>query len=193
VSPDLANNALSLYLARPFSRVEYVLGKMSVLIVLMSLMTWVPGLLLFGLQGYLEGGGWAQDNARMAWGFFLGSWVWILLLSLLALALSAWVKWKPAAGALVFGVFFVAAAFGATINAVQRTTWGSLFNIGYLVGSVWVQLMEGATRTTNGAVFFRVPIGEELPLGWCWFALFLLAGACLYMLARKIRGAEVVR
>jgi ABC-2 type transport system permease protein len=193
VSPDLANNALSLYLARPFSRVEYVLGKMSVLIVLMSVMTWVPGLLLYGLQGYLEGGGWAQDNARIAWGFFLGSWVWIILLSLLALALSAWVKWKPAAGALVFGVFFVAAAFGATINAVQRTSWGSLLNIGYLVGSVWVQLMEGATRSTNGAVFFRVPIGEELPLGWCWFALLLLAGACLYMLARKIRGAEVVR
>ena len=34
VSPDLANNALPLYLARPFSRVEYVLGKMSVLLVL---------------------------------------------------------------------------------------------------------------------------------------------------------------
>jgi ABC-2 type transport system permease protein len=193
ISPDLANNALSLYLARPFSRVEYVFGKMSVLMVLMSLMTWVPGLLLFGLQAYLEGGGWAQDNARIAWGLFFGSWVWIVVLSLLALALSAWVKWKPAAGALVFGVFFVAAAFGATINGVQRTNWGSLFNIGYLVGSVWVQLMEGVSRTTNGAVFFRVPQGEELPIGWCWFALLVLAAACLYMLARKIRGAEVVR
>src|SRR3982750_4230212 len=42
VSPDLANNALSLYLARPFSRAEYVLGKMWILLVLMSLMTWVP-------------------------------------------------------------------------------------------------------------------------------------------------------
>ena len=193
ISPDLSNNALSLYLARPFSRVEYVLGKMSVLMILMSLMTWVPGLLLFGLQAYLEGGGWAHDNARIAWGFFFGSWVWIVLLSLLALALSAWVKWKPAAGALVFGVFFVAAAFGATINGVQRTNWGSLFNIGYLVGSIWVRLMEGATRTTNGAVFFRVPQGEELPIGWCWFALLALAAVCLYMLARKIRGAEVVR
>ncbi len=62
VSPDLANNALSLYLARPFSRVEYVLGKMSVLVILMSLMTWVPGLLLFGLQGYLEGWDWMTAN-----------------------------------------------------------------------------------------------------------------------------------
>jgi hypothetical protein len=64
VSPDLANNALSLYLARPFSRVEYVLGKMSVLAILMSLMTWMPGLLLFGLQGYLEG--WLDARQRCA-------------------------------------------------------------------------------------------------------------------------------
>jgi ABC-2 type transport system permease protein len=193
VSPDLANNALSLYLARPFSRVEYVLGKMSVLVILLSLMTWVPGLLLFGLQGYLEGWQWVHDNVRFAWAIFLGAWIWILVLSLLALALSAWVKWKPAAGALMFGVFFVGAAFGAIVNGIQRTTWGYLFNIGYVIGSVWVQLFEGAAKTTSGAVFFRVPQGEELPM-WCsWAALAGLCGICLYMLARKIRGMEVVR
>ena len=72
VSPDLANNGLSLYLARPFSRVEYVLGKMSVLVILASLMTWVPGLLLFALQGYMEGWQWMVDNARLA-GFAAGA------------------------------------------------------------------------------------------------------------------------
>jgi ABC-2 type transport system permease protein len=193
VSPDLANNALSLYLARPFSRLEYVFGKMTVLVLLMSLMTWVPCLLVFALQGYLEGGGWAADNARIAWGMFFGSWLWILLLSLLALALSAWVKWKPAAGGLVFGVYFVGAAFAAMINTVQRTDWGSLFDVGYLIGSVWTRLLEGATRTTDGPIFFRNPQGHELPIAACWVALFALGGACLYMLTRKIRGAEVVR
>src|SRR5580698_8741748 len=58
ISPDLANNALPLYLARPFSRAEYVLGKMAVLLILMSIMTWIPGLVLFVLQGYEEGAGW---------------------------------------------------------------------------------------------------------------------------------------
>ncbi len=65
VSPDLTNNALPLYLARPFSRAEYVLGKMTVLVTLLSAMTWVPGLLLFGLQAYLEGSTWARENARV--------------------------------------------------------------------------------------------------------------------------------
>ena len=113
---------------------------MTILVVLMSLMTWVPGLLLFGLQGYLEGWTWMQENSRLASGLFFGAWVWIMVLALLALALSAWVKWKPAAGALMFGVFFVAAGFGVTINGVQRTKWGHLLNISHLIGSVWVQM-----------------------------------------------------
>jgi len=193
ISPDLANNALALYLARPFSRSEYVLGKMTALLGLLSLMTWIPGLLLFGLETYLEGWNWMTEHARFASAIFIGAWIWILILALLALALSAWVKWKPAAGGLMFGVFFVAAGFGATINAVQRTTWGHLFNISYLIGSVWVRLFEGDNPTTSGAVFFRAPQGEVLPI-WCsWAALIALCMICLYMLRRKIRGMEVVR
>ncbi len=193
VTPDLANNGLALYLARPFSRSEYVLGKMSVLLILMSLMTWIPGLLLFALQGYLEGWTWVTEHSRYAWAMFLGSWIWILILALLALALSAWVKWKPAAGALMFGVFFVTAGFGAAINGIQRTKWGNLLNISNLIGAVWVNLFEGSNPDSTGAVFFRVARGEEIPLWCCWTALLTLCGICLYMLARKIRGMEVVR
>ena len=50
VSPDLVNGAMPLYLCRPFSRAEYVLGKMSVLIFLLSVVTWIPGLILFVIQ-----------------------------------------------------------------------------------------------------------------------------------------------
>jgi len=193
VSPDLANNALALYLARPFSRAEYVLGKMSVLLILMSFMTWIPSLLLFLLQGELEGWQWASDHMRLAYASFIAAWIWILILALLALALSAWVKWKPAAGALMFGVFFVAAGFGAVINGVQRTNWGQIFNISYLIGSVWVHLFEGGANTTGGAIFFRAGRDESIPL-WCsWAALIALCCVCLYMLARKIRGMEVIR
>ena len=193
VSPDLLNGGLPLYLSRPFSRVEYVVGKMLILVTLLSLMTWVPGLALFGLQGYLEGWAWVTANARIAVAFFAGSWIWILLTSLLALALSAWVKWKPAAGALMFGLFFAASAFGGVVNLVQHTRWGHLMQIGNLVGTVWVALFEGAHPTTTGAVFFRITPGEEMPVWSACAVLLGMAGMCLYMLARKIRGAEVVR
>ena len=193
VSPDLTNGGLALYLARPFSRTEYVVGKMLVLLILLSLMTWVPGLLLFGLEGYLEGWSWMTTNIRLATGLFFSAWIWILLICLLALALSAWVKWKPAAGALMFGIFFVAAGFGTAVDVVQNTRWGHLMQISAVVGTVWSYLFEGDNPTTSGAIFFRTTPGEELPLWSCCVVLLLLAGACLYMLAKKIRGAEVVR
>ena len=192
VSPDLANNALPLYLARPFSRAEYVLGKLSVLLILMSIMTWIPGLLLFILQASLEGNGWFGQNLRIAGALFFGAWIWILLLSLLALALSAWVKWKPMAGGLLFGVFFVAAGFGGAINGIMRTQWGNLLNLSHLIGAVWASLFEQPMHRGTGAVFFRVH-GDETPIWCCWVALLAICGFCLYLLSRKIRGAEVVR
>jgi hypothetical protein len=93
----------------------------------------------------------------------------------------------------MFGVFFVGSAFGAVINGVQRTRWGNLFNVGHLIGVVWEQLFEGSQRTNSGAVFFRAAQDDALPLWTCWMALAALSLACLYMLARKIRGAEVIR
>src|SRR5436305_14266003 len=80
ISPDLRNNGLPLYLSRPFSRTEYVLGKMSVLAILLSAITWVPGMLLLLLQGYLEGAGWLARNWRITFGVLVGSWLWIVYL-----------------------------------------------------------------------------------------------------------------
>ena len=191
ISPDLSHNGLPLYLARPFSRAEYVLGKMSVLVGLMSLMTWIPGVLLFALQGYLEGWSWASEHIRIAWALFAAAWIWILVLTLLSLALSAWVKWRPVAGALLFGVFFVAAGFGVSINAVMRTRWGHLINLSYLVGTVWNGLF--GLQPGDGAVFFGVPVREDISVTACIAVLAAMCLFCLYLLTLKIRGAEVVR
>jgi len=193
VSPDLANNALPLYLSRPFSRTEYVLGRMSIIVILLSLMTWIPGLLLFLLQSYLEGWAWFTANMRLAFALLAGSLIWIALLGLMSLAVSAWVKWKPIAGGLLFGIFFVAAGFGEAINAVLRTKWGHLINVSHLVGTVWLSLFEEPMRRGSGAVFFRVFPEEEIPVWMCWLSLFGMCLFCLWLLGKKIRGVEIVR
>ena len=79
VARDLRNNALPLYLCLPSLRAEYVLGKMAVLLILLSAMTWVPQLLLFAFQAYLEGATWFFANLWIATAIFMGSIVWILL------------------------------------------------------------------------------------------------------------------
>src|SRR6266567_2609631 len=66
ISPDLANGALPLYFCRPFSRAEYVAGKMSALAVLLSQITLVPGLVLFLVQASLAGRHWLAENFWIA-------------------------------------------------------------------------------------------------------------------------------
>lgn len=182
VSPDLRNNGLPLYLSRPFSRSEYVLGKMSVLLILLSAITWIPGLLLFLFQGYLEGAGWIGRNLSIAFAIFAGSWAWILFLSLLALAVSAWVKWKPVARIAIFVLFFVTMGFGNAINEILNTWWGTLLSGWYVIGSIWSNL-------------FGVPDGDGFlpPPAAAWAALVAGCVLCLWLLSRRIRAYEVVR
>ena len=62
IAPDLANNALPLYFCRPLSRTEYVLGRACVIFFILSFMTWIPGLVIFGIETSLSGAGWAWDH-----------------------------------------------------------------------------------------------------------------------------------
>ncbi len=180
ISPDLANGALPLYFCRPFSRAEYVLGKSSVLAILLSQITWVPGLILFAMQGGLAGTSWTWSNLWIAGSLILSSLIWIAILSLLAMALSAWVKWRIVAGALLLGVMFFGAGFAQAINAVMRTDSGHFFNVAYLMGTVWNAL-------------FQVDSRHAIPVAQAWIALLIYCGICLWLLMRKVRAYEVIR
>jgi ABC-2 type transport system permease protein len=180
VSPDLVNNALPLYFCRPFSRTEYVVGKMSVLMFLLSTITWIPGLILFGIQSSLAGWEWTLANLWIAGAIVLGMLVWCIVLSLIAMAVSAWVRWKVAAGALILGVFFAGAGFGVAINSVMRTRYGSLIDlaqVNYIVRSP----------------MFHLDSSSGVALSDAWMALAGACALCLWLLSRKIRAFEVVR
>jgi ABC-2 type transport system permease protein len=189
VSPDLTNNALPLYLCRPFSRVEYVIGKLAVLFYLLSMVTWIPDLILFALQAELEGSGWWSANLWIARAIVIGSLLWILVQSLLALALSAWVKWRIAASGLMFAIFFVAAGFGETFNVVLRTYWGHTINLAYMVNVVLANLFGVPQSVTFG----RRMVVDPLPLGTAWAVLIGVCVFCVLLLNRRLRAREVVR
>jgi ABC-2 type transport system permease protein len=191
VSPDLTNNALPLYLSRPFSRTDYVLGKMSVLLILQSCVTWIPLVLLFLLEGNLAGSQWVTANARILIACLVGSWIWILVLALLAMAVSAWVRWKAVAGALLFGTFMVGAGFGAIIKQIFITRWGDLFNLQLLIKVIWEWLFTGAQPEATDYVR-GVEVGQ-LPVWSAWLTLAVFCGLCLLLLARKIKAYEVIR
>ena len=180
ISPDLANGALPLYFCRPFSRAEYVLGKASVLAILLSEITWVPGLVLFAVQASLAGSSWTWNHLWIVSSLLLSSFLWIAILSLLAMALSAWVKWRIVAGALLLAVLFFGGGFGQAINAVMRTQSGHFIDIVYLIGTVWTSL-------------FRIDNDRGMSSSAAWIALLIYCGICLALLVRKVRAYEVVK
>lgn len=186
ISRDLSNNALPLYLCRPFSRAEYVIGKMSVLLILISLITWVPGEILYLFQSYLEGAGWFASNLWIAAAIFFGSWTWILLLALLSVTISAWVKWRLAASAAIFGLFIISNVIGMMVDNVLRTRWGSIFNLTVIMKTIEDSLF----RQPNS---MGLPPWMVLPTSAAWIALAAFSAMCLFLLTRKVRAYEVVR
>jgi len=180
VSPDVTNNAMPLYLSRPFTRTEYVLGRMSVLMYLIAWISWIPGLVLFGIQANMAGWDWTRDHLWIAWGVFAGMFAWSVILSLIALAISAWVRWKIAAGGAILAVFFVGAGFGAVINNVMRTRNGALIDLTQMMATAWGQLL-------------RYDSGNGISALQAWTSLAMASAICLWLLSKKVRAFEVVK
>ena len=189
VSPDLMHNALPLYLSRPISRTEYVLGKAAVLAVLLSAITWVPGLLLYFMQVGMSDAAWFRDYWWVGGAIVLASLVWIALLTLVSLAISAWVRWRIVATAFTFAFFLLPTAMGQIINIVLQTRWGSLLDIIYLNNRVWGALFRQETTAARGLLTGLQP----LPLPLVWGMLAALCALSIWMLNQRLRAREVVR
>jgi ABC-2 type transport system permease protein len=200
VSRDLRNNALPLYLCRPFSRTEYVIGKMSVLLILLSLVTWIPQLILFFFQSYLEGFTWFKDNLWIASSIVIASVFWILLLALLTQTISALVKWRVVASGALVALFLIPSAFGLFINEVFNTLWGNAISLIATIRNVTSGLFGTFERVSEirrvrgfeGTVVREIVLMEP-PLWLSWTMLFLLCAVCLALLSWRVKAYEVVK
>jgi len=179
IAPDLANNALPLYLSRPLSRPEYVLAKLLVLTGLLSLVSLAPALLLFLLQTGMGGWSWISANWTLGGGVMAGFLIWILLASVVALASSAYVRWRLVAGGLVLGFFFVLSGVAQMVNMVFRVSWGALLDPYRASYRIWCSLLG-------------VDPPEGLGLTESAVALVVMALLLVLVLERKLRPVEVV-
>jgi ABC-type transport system involved in multi-copper enzyme maturation permease subunit len=187
IAGDLTNGALPLFLSRPFTRADYVLGKLAVLGLLLSAVTWVPCLLLFGLQAGLARGGWIWSHLWMIIPIVLCSAIWILMLSLLSLAVSAWVKLRIVATGVIFISFFVPTGLGEMFNAIMGTYWGRLLNFSDMFRLI---LVNGFRERTG-------PLGSpgwnEIPVPAAWAVLIFVCLLSLVILNARLRARETVR
>ena len=179
VAPDLANNALPLYFSRPLSRLDYVLARLLVLAGLLALVTWIPGLLLFGIQVGMAGWSWLAANWTLGAAVFAGFFLWSLLLGLVAMASSAYVRWRIIAGALVLAFFFVLSGAAQLIKEVTGAEWALAIDPGEAMLRIWSVMLGVELKPGPGALECAVSLGVMTIL-LCW------------VLERKLRPVEVV-
>lgn len=180
VAPDLSDGAMPLLLSRPISRTGYVVGKLAILGLLLSPVTWIGSALFVGLHGLLRGPAWWQEHFRILLGHLLGHGVWIVVICLLSVAISVWVRYRWFARALLLGQLFVLAAFAHLFNALLRTRLGTVLDLGELLTIVVTNLFG-----------LQMPSGT-LPVWAAWLVLMLVCVVSVVVLARKVRAHEVI-
>lgn len=180
ISADVSNNALGIILAHPIDRREYVLGKAAVVFVLLSPITWIPGLLAFGLQAVLAGWPWTVENLRIPAAFFVGHILWILVITMLCLAVSAWIRLAAFSRGVLLAIFIISAVVGRLINAVTRSSIGDLFHLPRAIESIVMR-------------FFDADPPSTLPWPASWLTLALVVLGALWILNLKLRAVQEVK
>ena len=138
-------------------------------------------LTLFCIEATQSGLSWAWEHLSFAEGILVGSFLWISFLALLALALSAWVRWKLIAGALLLGVMFFTSGFAAAFNAVLDTKKGSYLDPAALLTAIYGRFF--------GLSHVQAGIGTAGAIA----SYAVICGFCIFLLSRKVRAFEVVR
>ncbi|HEY3121592.1 MAG TPA: hypothetical protein VGL15_13270 [Vicinamibacteria bacterium] len=182
IANDLRTGAILVYLSRPLTRRDYVLGKLGVLLALNLMVTLVPGLLLYAIALSLA----AEQFVKLelAWigpAIVLHSVVIALALSLVALAISSLSK-----NARVAGFAFVGLLVGLEVaQAVLR-------NIYHRPESALLSL-QADLRAIGAALFGNTERWLRFPWPYAAMVLIAVAIACLATLRARVRAVEIVR
>ncbi len=182
IANDLRTGAILVYLSRPLTRRDYVLGKLGVLLALNLSVTLIPGLLLYLIAVALAPEQFAKWS--LAWigpAIALQSLVLSLVFSLLALATSALSR-----NIRVAGLTFFLLVFGP--ESVRRV-------LGWLYDRPESALIsvQASLQSLGNALFGITDRALQLP--WAYPALVLLAVilGCLAILRARVRAVEIVQ
>src|SRR5207247_2339727 len=114
LAKDRRANALQIYLSKPLSRAEYILGKLAILMTFLLLITWVPAIVLLIVQVMFSGNfTFFRNNIFLFPAITLFSFIYVVMVSASMLALSSLSNSSRYVGILYTAlVFFTKALYG---------------------------------------------------------------------------------
>ena len=180
ISNDRRANALQIYLSKPLTRAEYVLGKFVILFTFLMLVTWLPALLLLLLQGAFAGSfTFLRQNLHLVPAITLFSLVQTLVATISMLALSSMSNSSRFVAIMYAGIVLFTDAMFAAVRGILGTS-----------GMSWLSVP--ATLAQVGDAIFRVKLRYDTPAVVSFVVVLAIVAVSLSVLERKVRGVEVV-
>jgi len=180
IANDRRANALQIYLSKPLTRVEYVFGKLAVLVAFLLLVTWVPAIALLFVQIMFSGSfQFVLDNAFLFPAITLFSFIQVSAVAMAMLALSSLSNSSRFVGILYAALIFFSQAIYGVMLLITRNS-----------GLAWLSMPSNLAQI--GDAIFGLPLRYRMPVPVALLAVAALVGASIYILERRVRGVEVV-
>jgi ABC-2 type transport system permease protein len=181
IADDRRANALQLYLSKPLTRTEYIIGKLVTLVVFLLGITLLPTFLLLLLQILFAGSlAFVRANLYLIPAITLFSLLEALLSATVLLALSSLSNSRRFVSIMYAGAVFFTGAMSAALRNITGST-------------AWAWLSPASTLGVIGDAVFR--IGNRSPDIPPWVAVVVVLAlivASAVVLERRVRGVEVV-
>jgi hypothetical protein len=180
IANDRRARALQVYLSKPLARMEYVGGKLAVLVVYLAAVTVVPGLLLLVMQVVFAGDlAFVRANSGLVPAIVLASALRIFVPALTMLALSSLSSSPRYVAVMYTGAIFFSEAIYGVLRAVTGST-----------RVAWVSITGNIQVVTD--LIFQQPPRYDTPAAVSILVLLALVTLSISVLERQVRGVEVV-
>jgi ABC-2 type transport system permease protein len=182
IANDLRTGAILVYLSRPLTRRDYVLGKLGVLMLLNLSVTLVPGLLLYLIALALAPDQFLKwDLAWIGPTIVLQSAVMSLVMSLVGLAVSSLSRSARVAGIGFFAVVAGLEVARGILYAMYRRPETALISFRASLQSLATALFGLGERAVSLPWFYPAGVLAVVALG------------CLLVLRSRVRAVEIVQ
>lgn len=180
IANDRRAHALQLYLAKPLTRVQYVLGKLAILGAFLLLVSWLPGVGLLIVQVLFEGDlAFVADHPTLVLAITGYAVAQVAVAAFTMLALSS-----LSTSSRYVAVMYAGAAFftNAIYEVVQATTGTT--------DLAWISF--AANLAQIGDVLFGSQPRYDAPLLASYAVVIALVVGAAAVLERRVRGVEIV-
>ena len=180
IANDRRANSLQIYLSKPLTRTEYVLGKLAILMTFLLLVTWVPAIVLLIVQVMFSGSfTFFGNNVFLFPAITLFSFIYVGMMSASMLALSSLSNSSRYVALLYTALIFFTQALYQVLRFVTGNTSLSWISFSFNLDQV-------------GDAIFRMPPRYDTPWTVSLLMIVLLVVASGVVLERRVRGVEIV-